>query len=131
MLAPNMTLKRVTAASQMVDACTIQHQTGTATNTTTGVVTPTYATPPLYTGPCKVQGAMQATGQDVGEARLAVLSPFVHVPITVTGVVWGDLVTITASANDPELVGRVFRVVGPDHKSFATARRLQCTEVTS
>lgn len=120
---------RAAAIALMVDACTIQHQTGSSTNTTTGAVTPTYST--VYTGPCKVQGAMSAGGQDIAEAHLAVLRPFVHVPITVTGVVEGDVVTITASVNDVELVGRVFRVLGPDHKSFATARRLQCIEVTS
>jgi hypothetical protein len=74
---------------------------------------------------------MSASAQDVAEAHLAMLSPFVHVPISVVGVVEGDVVTITASANDSELVGRVFRVQGPNHKSFATSRRLQCIEVTS
>ena len=120
---------RLLAISLMVDACTIKHPIGSATDPNTGAVTPSYTT--VYTGPCKVQGGMSASGQDVAEAHLAVLNPFVHVPVTVTGVVQGDVVTITASVNDPELVGRVFRVQGPDHKSFATARRLQCTEVTS
>jgi hypothetical protein len=78
-----------------------------------------------------VQGATSASAQEVGGAHLAVLSPELHVPIEVVGVVEGDVVTITASENDPELVGRVFRVMGPTHKSFATARRFQCTEVTS
>jgi hypothetical protein len=120
---------RAFLTGSLVDACTIQHPTGSSTNLTTGDVTPTYAT--VYTGPCKIQGGMSASGRDVAEAHLAVLSPFVHVPIAVTGVVEGDVVTITASAHDAELVGRVLRVDGPDHKSFATARRLQCTEVTS
>jgi len=120
---------RLLAISLMVDACTIQHPTGQTTNATTGTVAYTYST--VYTGVCKVQGGMSASGQDVAEAHLAVLNPFVHVPITVTGVVQGDVVTITACVSDPELVGRVFRVQGPDHKSYATARRLQCIEPTS
>lgn len=120
---------RVAAAALFCDAVTIQHPTGSSLNTTTGVLTPTYST--VYAGPAKVQGAMQATAREVGEAHLAVLSPSVHVPISVTGVVQGDVVTVTAAANDAELVGRVFRVDGPDHKSYATARRLQCTETTS
>lgn len=115
--------------ASLVDACTIKHPTGLSTNTTTGVVTPTYAT--VYTGPCKLKGADSASGQDIAGAHLAVLSPEIHVPIEVVGVVEGDLVTITASAFDAENVGRVFRVNGPQRKSFATARRLQCTEVTS
>jgi len=120
---------RAAAMALMVDACIIKHPTGLATDPTTGVVTPTYST--IYTGACKVQRGMDASAQEVAEAHRAVLRPFVHVPITVTGVVEGDVVTITASVNDAELVGRVFRVMGPDHKSFATARRLQCTEATS
>lgn len=120
---------RAFLTASLVDACTIKHPTGFTTNTTNGDVTPTYAT--VYTGPCKVAGGDSASGQDIAGAHLAVLSPVVHVPIEVTGVVEGDVVTITASANDPELVGRVFRVNGPHHKTFATARRFQCTEITS
>jgi len=120
---------RAAAIALMVDACTIQHVTGSTTNTTTGQVTPTYST--VYTGACKIQGGQSDSGQDVGEAHLAVLSLTVHVPISVTGVVETDVVTITACVNDPELVGRVFRVLGPVHKSYATARRLPVIEVTS
>lgn len=120
---------RTAAAALMVDACTIQHLTGSSTDTTTAVVTPTYAT--VYAGPCKVQGGQGDSAQEVGEAHLAVLSLTVHVPIAVTGVVETDVVTITACAHDTELVGRVFRINGPVHKSFATARRLPCIEVTS
>lgn len=121
---------RARAESLMCDACTIQHPTGfSAPNGVNGVLTPTYT--PVYTGVCKVQGAASASGQNIAEAHVAVLSPIVHLPITVTGVVEGDVVTITAAAYDPELVGRVFRVMGPAHKSYATARRLVCSEVTS
>jgi Family of unknown function (DUF6093) len=120
---------RAFAEQQMTDACTIDHPTGLVTDQTTGVVTPTYSS--VYTGVCKIQGAMSASAAQVGGANLAILSPYVHVPITVVGVVEGDVVTITACVNDPELVGHVFRVLGPDHKSNATARRLQCVETTS
>lgn len=120
---------RWAAEQQMTDACTIQHPTGSSTDPATGVVTPTYST--VYTGAAKVNRIGSPAGQDVGEAHLAVLSPTIHVPITVTGVVQGDLVTITASTLDPELVGRTFRVQGPIHETYLTARRLQCTEMTS
>ena len=97
---------RVKAAALFCDTVTIEHPTGLSTDPTTGVVTPTYSG--VYTGPGKVQGATSPSGQDVAEAHLAVLSPLVHVPITVTGVVEGDVVTVTAAAYDPQLVGRVF-----------------------
>lgn len=120
---------RAFLTASLVDTCTIQHPTGMTENLVTGVGTPTYST--VYTGPCRVQGGESASGQDIAEAHLAVLSPILIVPIEVVGVVEGDVVTITASRHDPELVGRVFRINGPHHKSHATARRFTCTEVTS
>jgi hypothetical protein len=42
-----------------------------------------------------------------------------------------DLVTITASLLDADLVGRTFRVRELGHKSHMTARRVQLEEVTS
>lgn len=120
---------RAAAGRWMVDACTIQHPTGATLNTANGVITPTYTT--VYSGPCEMQGSMSPSGQEVAEAHLAVLSPTLKVPIEVVGVVEGDLVTMTASRNDPELPGKTFRIKGPSHKSSATARRFQCIEVTS
>lgn len=114
--------------ASLVDACTIQHPTGSTTNLATGQVTPTYTS--VYTGPCKVGGGDSPSDRDLAEAYVAVLSPVVHIPVDVVGVVEGDLVTITACENDPELVGRLFRVQGPMHASFRSARRLRCTEVT-
>lgn len=119
---------RTLLTETLIDACTIRRQTGATESLITGTSTPAYAT--IYAGPCKVQGAAAASSTDVAEAHLALDSPILHVPITVTGVQEGDLVTITASANDPELPGRFFRIQGPHHKSNATARRFQCTEVT-
>lgn len=120
---------RAALTASLTDACTIQHPTGLSAPSAAGVVTPTYSL--LYTGPCKVKGADSASGQDVAGAHLAVLSPEVHVPVDVVGVEEGDVITITASRYDPELVGRVFRTDGPQHKSHATARRLPCKEITS
>jgi hypothetical protein len=121
---------RALLAQTLIDTCTIQRQSGGGSeNLTTGLFQPGYLT--IYSGPCKVQGAAAASSTDVGEAHLAIDSPILHVPIAVTGVQEADVVTITASANDPELVGKVFRIQGPHHKSNATARRFQCTEVSS
>lgn len=117
----------------MVDACTIQHLTGGSTNTDTGVVTPTYTQ--TYSGKCKVQrssgGAAPASPTEVGQASLLVGPLELHVPVTVTGVVADDLVTITSSALDTALAGRTYRVRSVMEKTFLTARRLSLIEVTS
>ena len=115
--------------ASLVDTVTIQHPTGQTTNQTTGTVAYTYST--VYTGPGKIGGGVSPSGQDVAEAHLAVLSPVLDVPVEVVGVVQGDLVTVTASENDPELVGKFFRIQGPMRATFRTARRFSCTEVTS
>lgn len=115
--------------ASLADACVIEHPTGASTrNPTTGEVVKTYVT--VYTGPCKVSDATPS-GTEVAEAHRATLTPKVTVPSDVVGVVEGDRVTITASASDPDLVGRQLRVQGPMHETWGTARRLQCIEASS
>jgi hypothetical protein len=125
-------LARAQAAAQrlMVDACTIQHKTGETTDAV-GNVVPTYTS--KYTGKCKVQ---QRTGvgvgqpQNVGEAAEFVSRLELHVPVSVTGVVPDDLVTLTASL-DVDLVGRTFFIRELSHKTYLSARRFGLIEVTS
>lgn len=113
----------------MVDACTITRIGERVTDTTTGEVTEPTST--LYTGKCRVQQASaQAQREDAGEDRLLLLRLEVQLPMSVTDLEVGDLVTVTASAHDPDLPGRVFRVHDLAHKTHATARRVQCVEKT-
>ena len=72
-----------------------------------------------------------ARPQNVGEALVYQLLIDVQVPMSVTGLAVGDVVTVTASALDPDLVGRHFWVKDLAHKTHMTARRLGCEEVTS
>lgn len=120
---------RAAALISMVDACTITRVTGRTTNTTTGAVTQTTST--IYTGACRIQQHQaQAQREDVAEDHLLLLRLEVQVPMTVTGVEVGDRVTITASARDADLVGRVLLVRELAHKTDATARRIGCVEKT-
>lgn len=121
---------RRAAERLMVDACTIRRVTSSATDPNTGVITPTYTT--IYGGKCRVQQA-QALGEarQAGEAHLVMLRLEVQLPMTVTGLAEADEVTITASAHDPDLVGRVMLIRDLAHKSHATARRVQVQERTS
>jgi hypothetical protein len=113
----------------MVDACTITRVGTRVTDTTTGEVTEPTST--LYTGQCRVQQKQaDATEETVGEDRLLLLRLEVQLPMSVTGLEVGDLITITSSVHDPDLPGRVFRVRDLAHKTHATSRRVQCVEKT-
>jgi hypothetical protein len=121
---------RRAAEALMVDACTIQRVTGTSTNDTTGVVTPTYST--IYAGKCRVQQIVPVSKPaDIGQAQVWLQRLELQVPISVTGIASDDLVTITASLLDADLVGRTFRVRELGHKTHLTARRVQLEEQTS
>lgn len=125
-------LARAQAAAKalMVDTCTIKHKTGESTDAV-GNVTPTYST--TYSGVCRVQqrAGMIARPASVGEAEVFISGLELHVPVSVTGVASDDLVTVTASAHDADLVGRAFRIRELAHKSFPSARRFSMIEVTS
>ena len=118
---------RIAAEARMVDACTITRGGGAPTfNPNTGTYTNTAGTT-IYVGPCEVQisdglnaQTSEAGGQVVTDRRVTV-----KVPMSVEGVRVDDVVTITASELDPDLVGQSFRVMTGFAKSFATARRLQ------
>ena len=121
---------RAAAESGMVDACTIQRVTGNSTNDTTGVVTPTYST--IYSGKGRVQQTVPVSKpHEVGQAAVWLQRLELQVPMAVTGIASDDLVTITASLLDADLVGRTFHVRELGHKTHMTARRIQLEEVTS
>lgn len=113
----------------MMDVCTVQRKTGESTSG--GVITPTWSA--LYTGKCRVQVQTRGAGNgtDVGEAYRVIERREIHLPITVLGLTEGDRITVTASALDPDLVGRVYVVRDVIAKSQLTARRAQVIEVTS
>lgn len=131
MSAASVTLRgRAKALELMQDACTVQHVTSLSTDQETGVVTPTYST--VYTGKCKIQQPSPATAPtDVGEAAVFVGQLQLQLPVTTAtaAVSPDDLVTITGCVLDTSLVGQTFRLRGPAHKSYLTARRFPMIEV--
>lgn len=117
------------AEAGMVDACTVRRLTGSTVDDFSGVSTPDYDD--VYTGKCRVQQrATGATRVDAGEDSILLLGMELQLPMSVTGLQVRDLVTITASVNDPDLVGRVFLVRDLAHKTDATARRVGIQERT-
>jgi hypothetical protein len=55
----------------------------------------------------------------------------VQLPMSATGLREGDRITITASALDPDLVGKVYVIRDVEAKTHLTARRVTVLEVTS
>lgn len=130
-----LTRARAAGLALMVDTCTVTRvdNAGTTTDPETGVVTYAYTT--VYTGPCKVQtvGSTLARPEVIGDATRYLGRLELHVPVTGTtgDITSDDIVTVTASVNDPGLVGQVFHVRQVSHKTWLTARRFGIEEVTS
>lgn len=131
MSATSATMRgRARAESLMLDACTITRTTGSSADPEIGTITPTTGT--IYTGKCKVQQSAPATGPTVvGEAEVFVGQLQLHLPVSTAtaAVAPDDLVTISACVLDTSLVGKTFKLRGPAHKSYATARRFPIVEV--
>jgi hypothetical protein len=126
-------LARAQAAAEtgMVDTCTIRRAVGETENPNTGVVSTAYLSPDPYVGKCRVQQHQaSADRHDAGQDYLLLLRLEVQLPMSVVGLEVGDEITITASANDPDLVGRMFRIHDLAHKTEGSARRVQCIERT-
>jgi hypothetical protein len=126
---------RAAALNLMQDECTVQRRSGSTVDTETGVIVPTFTTiyPVTGTGRCKVQqSAPVGNPSEVGEAAVFVGQLTLHLPVTddTAAVQPDDLVTITACVLDASLVGKTFKLRGPAHKSYATARRFPMVEVS-
>lgn len=118
------------AEALMLDACTVKYATGTSFNSSTGLDETTYTT--RFTSACKVQAReLQSNERDAGGAERTTVRLSVHLPISAGAVETDDILTITAAPHDSQLVGRVFRILAPGGKSFATARRLEVEEVVA
>lgn len=120
---------RAMAEASMVDTCLIERQTSSTTNSV-AQVTGTFTT--VYTGPCRVQergGYPRDITTTQDQPQLAIAREL-QLPVgTSTAVQAGDRVTITASANDPGLVGTKSWLRGQPAKSEATARRFHMEQV--
>jgi hypothetical protein len=131
MSAASITLRgRAAAEALMLDAVTVQHQTGSSEDAA-GTVTPTWST--VYSGKAKIQqSAPSTTPTDVGQAAVYAGQLQLHLPVTTAtaAVSPDDLVTVTTCVLDASLVGQTFRLRGPAHKSYLTARRFPMLEVS-
>lgn len=116
------------AEALMLDACTVTRPGDPITDPDTGEVTPSLS--PVYMGPCKVQRtATQASNPSAGGHQFTIQDSRVDFPVSAGQLAVDDVVTMTLSVLDPQLVGRVFRVTELFHKSYATAQRTTVSEV--
>lgn len=121
---------RVAAEAQMRDSCAVHRPGQPVTDPVTGKVTAPLA--PIYSGRCKVQQTIsQASNPAAGGHSFTVQGSRVDFPVSVGPLQVSDVVTMTASVLDPQLVGRKFRVVETFHKSGATAQRTRVEEVVA
>jgi hypothetical protein len=130
---------RAAAEAGMTDACTVRRETSSTTDRDTGQPTPVYTQ--IYpaaatgdtTGPCRVQeifGFARDTSPSPDQSQLARYR-ILQLPVTTSlDVRVGDLVTVTACVNDPDLVDVVMVVRDQSGKSEATSRRLGIEEMT-
>jgi len=115
------------AESLMLDAATVTSTSRTIDQTTGAEV---IVKTPVYTGRVKIQsGATQESTPEAGGATITVQRSEAHFPVGAFVPAVGQVITITAAALDPLMVGLVFRVVALLHKSAGTAYRLSVEEV--
>jgi len=120
---------RASAESLMLDTCLVQRP-GTPVTDADGVVSTPLSE--VYTGRCKVQQTIsQASNPSAGGHQFTVQDSRVDFPVTAGPLAVDDVVTMTASVLDPQLVGREFRVTELFHKSYATAQRTRVEEVVA
>ncbi|MFC8037826.1 DUF6093 family protein [Paenarthrobacter sp. NPDC057355] len=120
---------RAAAESLMLDTCTV-HRPGVPVTDADGNVSPSMTL--LYTGPCKIQQTLaQSSNPVAGGHRFTVQDTRWDTPVVAGPFQVDDVVTVLGAVLDPQLVGRVFRVTEPFHKSGATAQRTRVEEVSA
>lgn len=118
------------AEALMVDECLVHRLGDPVTDYFSGQV----ATPRtlVYEGGCKVQQTIsQASNPSAGSHAFTVQDSRVDFPVSAGPLMVDDVVTVTASVLDPQLVGCEFRVAELFHKSFATAQRTRVEQVVA
>jgi hypothetical protein len=121
---------REAAETLMFDACTVDRPGPVVTDPDTGAVTPSLSR--IYEGKCKVQqSGAQSSNPTAGGHSFTVQNTRWDTPITAGPFAVNDVVTMTGAVLDPQLVGRVYRVMELFHKSGATAQRVRVEEITA
>jgi len=117
------------AESLMIDTCVV-HRPGEPFTDEDGNVTASLTL--LYTGACKIQQTLaQSSNPEAGGHQFTVQDTRWDTPVVAGPFDVGDVVTVVGAVLDPQLVGRVFRVTEPFHKTGATAQRTRVEEISA
>jgi hypothetical protein len=119
---------RAHAESRMTATCTIERVAIGATDDDT--LQPTKTSTTVWGGPCRIVRAQAQDAPADTADQIHIASEYVlHIPVGGTGGIRKqDLVTITASPDDADLVGRTFSVIAAAAYSQGTARRIPVRE---
>ena len=121
---------RAEAELLMFDACTVDRPGPPVTDPDTGAVTPALSR--VYEGKCKVQQTIaQSSSPIAGGHSFTVQNTRWDTPVSAGPFAVDDVVTMTGAVLDPQMMGRVYRVVELFHKSGATAQRVRVEEVVA
>lgn len=109
----------------MLDTIRIDRVTGTEDDGKGGI-TITLQDPPVYEGRGYVQSYRPyETDRDVATVATIIQQRYdIGIPVGVGPVHVGDYVTVTASTENPLLVGNVYRIAGPHEKTSQTSQRM-------
>lgn len=120
---------RAHAESLMTDTVRVTRASGRpVTDLETGVVSMPSLT--IHEGPGRIQGR-NSESETVDGVQVYVLTDVVvQLPVSVAPIV-DDEVVVIASAMDPSLVGRTFRVKAASRKTHATMTRCEAEEVAA
>lgn len=121
MIAGALDMGRRMAVSRMTDSCKITRVGSKTLNEGTGTYTPSVVT--VFTGACRIKSGSGVSQGDAGSELVVVSQVELHLPVSATGVLPGDVVEVTGSLTRADQVGRVFKVVAAFDGSQTTALR--------
>lgn len=124
---------RAHAESMMQDTILVERPTGATTiDPVTLAETPVFETV-CVAGPGRIQrpGALSPQESVVGGFEFDIRSVLAQLPLSATGIVTGDRITVTdiGPLTDPDLLGLVATVQANLSKTHPTKRTLVCEEV--
>jgi len=127
---------REAAEALMIDTCEVRRPGGQTTDPDTGEVSTSgpvvYGPESPEKGKCKVQQTIaQSSKPEAGGLVFTVQDARIDFPVSAGPFHVNDVATLKTSELDPQLVGRMFRIVEVFHKSMATAQRTRVEEITS
>ena len=104
---------------RLVDACTIARLTARGAINSTTLVYDSPTNPQQYTGACLIRARPIAPiPTEFGQQSETRVEYDVYLPHTATGILPDDLITVTASVTDAEMMGKVLKVVSVSVDSY-------------